>query len=553
MTDSAPPGSTRVASSKTCEQIALVGWLRWRMLVNSLRTGREQFDFIARVLVGLLAGLLALGIGIGAGAGAYALVRLGRLAQLQVVTWVAFLGWQFLSILTAATAIEFDSRSLLRYPLRFSTYCALNLAYGLSDMFALATLFGLACVAAGMVAARAGLLVWVVPILVVFAAFNLIFNRYLFAWIERVLARRRGREALFLVLILGMVFLQLVGVQVERFVQSGGAWIVWLRHAAYALPPGVAGLALETAARGDANSAVLATVLLAGYALLFAVFLTRRLRWQYAGEDLSEVPAPSLAPAEAARAAGWRLPGVSEPVAAIFEKEIRYFLRIGPLLILLVLPLAFVLLLLLIGGGPKGPPKLFSRAPEFIFPSAVGYVFLLLTPYAHNVFAYDRHGVQLLLMAPVRFRDVLLGKNLAVSAWLIVETSLVSIAVSVFAAPPGARVAAATIAALLFALLVNLAVGNLLSLYFPRAHDVERFRSRQSGATILLGLLLQVVVYGIVGMILFFARLFGKMELGALALLGLAAAAWPLYSAVLGEADRLAANSRETLTRELCK
>lgn len=534
-------------------QAQLVAWLRWRMLVNSLRTGREQFDFLARLVVGTLMGLLALGIGIGAGAGAYVLVIQGRLAQLQVIPWVAFFGWQFLSILTVATALEFDSRALLRYPLRFSTYYALNLAYGLSDMFALATLFGLACVTAGMVAARGELLVWVAPILGVCAAFNLIFNRYLFAWIERLLARRRGREALFLVLILGMVFAQLVAVQVERWVESGGAWVVFLRYAAYALPPGVAGLALETAARGDMRAALLATSLLVGYTLLFAVFLTRRLRRQYAGEDLSEAPAPSLAPAQAARATGWRLPGVSEPVAAIFEKEMRYFLRIGPLLILLVLPFAFVVLLLLIGGSPKGPPKLFARAPEYLFPSAVGYVFLLLMPYAHNLFAYDRHGVQLLLMAPVRFRDVLLGKNLAVSAWLVVETSLISIAVSVLAAPPGVLVAAATIAALLFALLVNLAVGNLLSLYFPRAHDVERFRNRQSGVTILLGLFLQVVVYGIVGMILAFARLFGRMELGALALLGLAAAAWPLYSAVLGEADRIAANSREILTRELCK
>src|SRR4029077_1257750 len=63
------------------------------------------------------------------------------------------------------------------------------------------------------------------------------------------------------------------------------------------------------------------------------------LRAQFHGENLSE--APALVESSRERGivrVGWSLPGIPGSVAAIFEKEIRYLSRSGPMLFTLVMP-----------------------------------------------------------------------------------------------------------------------------------------------------------------------------------------------------------------------
>jgi ABC-2 type transport system permease protein len=534
-------------------QARLIGWLRWRILVNSLRTGRAQIDLFAKILVGILVAVVALAIGIGAGALGFALVKSGRAVHLVYVCWGLFFLWQFFSVIAAATTAEFDFRSLLRYPLRFSTFTAMSLLYGLFDPAALAALAGITCLGIGIGLARADLLLPVAAVLGAFAVANLILNRLLMVWLERILARRRGREAVMMLVVLLMVGVQLLVAAAERWGPQAGPWVSGLVYASYLLPPGLAGLALDCAARGETSAVTGLVFGLLAYAAIFAVWLRRRLRAFFAGEDLSEALAPR-APAEKGRvAAGWTLPGVPGAVGAIFEKELRYFFRIGPLMLSLLLPPLIIGLFALLAKGPKNLPKFLEETPDLLFPSAVAYLFLTLSPHAFNSFSYDRHGVQLLLAAPVRFRDVLLGKNLAYAALFVLESMLLGTALALLGRPPGAAMVAATFLALVFAMLVDFTAGNWLSLRFPRAMNLEKFRGQQAGVTMVVSLVLQVVVFGLAGFVFFLAVVFQSIEAAAVAFLALAALALPPYLWMLGRADQLAAENREVLTAELCK
>ncbi len=82
--------------------------------------------------------------------------------------------------------------------------------------------------------------------------------------------------------------------------------------------------------------------LLCAFALLHGYCLHVRLLAQYRGENLSEVAVASALPRDRSLRLGWNLPGFAAPVAAVFEKEIRYLLRSGPMLLTLIMPI-FVL------------------------------------------------------------------------------------------------------------------------------------------------------------------------------------------------------------------
>src|SRR5438046_5466660 len=61
---------------------------------------------------------------------------------------------------------------------------------------------------------------------------------------------------------------------------------------------------------------------------------------------------------------------------------------------------------------------------EMFFPGMMAYLILILMAPAYNTFAYEGRGIQTNFTAPLRFRDVLLGKNLMLVLVLSVEISL---------------------------------------------------------------------------------------------------------------------------------
>src|SRR4029077_10871407 len=270
-----------------------------------------------------------------------------------------------------------------------------------------------------------------------------------------------------------MISFQLVGPMMNRygsntspFLRKFGAGASPVQRV---LPPGIAARAIAQAMVGRPGSAFVSLGFLGIYGAIILCVLSVRLRAQYRGENLSEVQRDiSSRDRKQGVRPGWDLPALSGPVTAVFEKEFHYLSRSGPVLLTLVTPI-FMMLIFGFGQGRARPGGGFlQRWPDLGFPAGAAYALLLLTNLIYNNFGADGGGIQFFLASPVRFRTVLLGKNLAHMVVLGLELLGVWIGASFFFRPPALATAIATLAGLLFAAPANLAVGNLLSLYSPK-------------------------------------------------------------------------------------
>jgi ABC-2 type transport system permease protein len=536
------------------EQVALVRRLRWQLFRNSLRTLKGRLEVVALLFAGFFLTGGVLGGGIGLGVWTFLLLQGNRAAWLAALFWIVFLFWHLFPLVLAASTPQFDFRNLLRFPLRYSVFYILSLAYGLFDASAVVSLFWLACIAGGILMARPALALWAAPVMLLFAAMNLALGRTIFAWLDRWLARRRTREVMAFFILILAISGQFIGVFVARWSRGAAPTLVRLAPFARFLPPGLAGQSLADFANGHFLEAAGCLAGLALYGALFLWLLGLRLRAQFRGEDLGEAPAAVVAPSARVVHLPWSLPGISAPVTAILEKEVRYMFRSGAGILNLIVPF-IVLLFLLVPVGHTGQHTDFLRgAPDFIFPAAVGYAFLIQASVAYNCFAFDGAGIQFLFVAPVGFREVLAGKNLFQAGVMLFEVGLMGALVSWIVRPPSLLMLVVTLAALLFASLLNFSAGNVLSLCFPRKFEFGAFRQRRaSGITVLTSLLLQVILFGFCAGIFLLARFLGRPWLAAGIFLILAAGAWPLYRIGLRRCDRLALEKREILTSELCR
>jgi ABC-2 type transport system permease protein len=527
------------------------------MFRNSLRTTSARLDVLGVVLVGVLTGLFAAGVGFGLGVASFFLAREGRFGLLALPLWAVFTLWQFMPLMLATSTVAFDFRNLLRFPLRFSAFFLLSLAYGLLDPAALASLLWLACIALGLALARPDLLPWILLVLAVFAAMNLLLSRMVFSWIERLLARRRSREALLAILLLVCLVFQLTTALGSRWEKRLKPYVLVSLPFIAQLPPGLAGRALAGVAQRQAATMAAPLALLLAYALACGLLLERRLRAQYAGEDLSEGQAPrrvaTASAAFAAPCASFASRFLSAPVATVFAKEWRYLFRNSVLLLNSFLPIILVVFFAVAWSNPRRSAGFLARNPELAFPGAAAYMFLIVGQFALNALAYEGRGIQVLFLAPVRFRDVLVGKNLMFGLLLAVETALVWLVMSLLFRPPGAAVTLATLSGLVFAALVQSVVGNWLSLKFPRRFEFGRYRQRPSGITMLVAFGLQIFLIGLAAAVILFAQWSGRIWLVAAVFLALDAIMLWVYRATLDAFTRLAARQQEVLTAQLCR
>jgi hypothetical protein len=187
-------------------------------------------------------------------------------------------------------------------------------------------------------------------------------------------------------------------------------------------------------------------------------------------------------------------------------------------------------------------------------PGAAAYSVLVLTNLVYNSFGGDGGGLQFFYASPVRFREIVLGKNLTHAVILLFNAAFAWIAVTYLYGTPHLAVTVATIAGLLFAAPLNFAAGNVLSLYSPKKRDFSTFgRQSVSQTTVLASFGMQIVIV-VAGIAVFMvARLYQNLWIAALLFLALAGVSIPLYILVLRRLDAIAVERRETLLGELCR
>jgi ABC-2 type transport system permease protein len=564
------PGTLQHLSSR--QHFATVAWLRWRIFVNTLRGKGAAGELVAKILSYPLLALMILGPAVGSGIGSWYLVSKGEVRLLAIPLWIIFGLWQLIGMNTSSTGPSFDLGALIRFPLRYRDYLLIRLSFGLMDP---PTLSGIACLVAasiGIAIADPDLFPWAALLLAIYAACNLFFSRMIYSWLERWLAQRRTRE-----LVTGLFIALSIGAQFfAQFVQrlSHGAHVApqnpWLSKAAHVgmavnwvLPPGLTAASIDHMHSGSTWLAVAGLGGLLAYTVGFLVVLHLRLYAQFHGEDLSEAPAQSKPKSTAAQAAtsaereaGSRyLAFLPATVAAMVVKEVRYLLRSGPRLYVLIMPIFIVFLFSVRTSGMEYSGMGSHRIKGMLFAYGCAYMQLIFVSLIYNSFGGDGAGVQFYFLAPLRLRDAVLAKNLLVFAVFGIEAVLIYISSAVIGAVSPLDVTVATVAWSLFTLFVNTSVGNVRSILSPKALDAGRVRSQNvSGLNSFISLALIAVSVGLGAGMVF---LCGVFDLGYWAAAGvfsvLAIGGFALYVTVLGRIDGIAADHAEDLTRELSK
>jgi ABC-2 type transport system permease protein len=560
-------------SNNRWRQISLVILLRWQTFRNGMRSQSEKMHVLGSAALGLFFTVLTIGGSIGLGVVAFEIAETKKWFFLSMVLWGIFLFWQFLPVLASQTNPGFDGRNLLRFPIKFSTFFLMSAAYGLADPFALAGILWHLAMCIGISIARPDLKWLAALALACSVLMNLLFNRMLFSWLERILAKRRAREIVTALFILFFVCIQFSSVILQRWgpaLKSAleSSAVVWR-----ALPPALAGTAIEQAAAGDSSAALTKTGLLALYAFAFGGLFAFRAHAQFTGEDLGEsaapvrkktvvprahvtVPASVTIPATEPSAARSVSGLISAPVAAIFSKEFKYLYRNSMLLMNIFMPLIFIVFIGMTASMPSrhGGASPFSRFNgSFAYPGSVAYLFLLIMNFCPNNLAYEGRGIERYFLSPIRFRDVMLAKNLFHGTLVTLEALLVLGVLTVMGHPPPLLIILATWAALPFAALMHFGVGNWLSLQYPRRFEFGMRRQRPSGMTMVISFGLLAAVMGSLALVGAICLWLAGLWLLPIVYLALSAASVVVYRLMLESTSQQAITQRDALMDQLAR
>jgi len=571
--DSTPSADAIPAST----QLLAIAWLRWRIFVNGLRrqagsgkVGSLVLSIALRILIWPILALWVVGPALGSGIFAWMEVSGRHWSRLSVLFGGITLGWQFIAINgtgIAASASSFDPSTLLRFPLRFGRYLVLRLMLGFMTASTMVGCFALFAAAIGIAVAQPSLGPAAFVVLAIFAAMNIFLSRMIAIWVERWLSTRRAREiftALMALVFVSFQFLNIHRPTGHRAHLSNGSWLLGFmqgtNHFLVWLPPGFATNCIVPLQHPLARLAQFAA-LLAWTALFLAIFAFR-LHRQFLGEYLSEgapravavAAAPRTYPQPATPAAFNQQPATnndqlfSPAIAACLRKEWLYIRGNTNQLIQMFTPLVFVFIF------SRG---ILARHPTYLLSGALGYALLGLLGTLYNIFGADAAGVQLYLLAPVRLGDVILAKNIAGLALLLIETVLAWTVVMMLAGTPiplSAQFSAAFW--VVFVIFANLTLGTLRSIQAPRRilpGQTRQLRSTSTSqttalivlATLLGSVLLQVPVALLCGH-------FHNPWLAVWIFAPLAVAAVAAYALLLGHAEQLILTHRDTFAADLC-
>ena len=544
-------------------QYGAIARLRWRILVNQFKKKGGAGELVGSILVYLVFGAFAFGMMAFAGAMSYFAASSGHLDRLDLVLWGVFALCQLANIQLGQPGTVFDPTQLIRFPLRMGNYVAIRLFFGLlAPANILVGLLSFAVVA-GVAVAVPSLWFYALVGLTVFAVVNALFTRMMFAWIDRWLSTRRARE-----IFTALIFVGSMGIQWANFTFNHLGSRVPMRgvnnsvsfyHRAEpflgVLPPGLIGRAMVAASQGRVLGYVGFT---AGCALFGAVFFAVfawRMSVEFRGENFSDAangvsakakPVAVAAPVAAAapeRAGRFALPSV---VAAVVGKEILHVRRNTGIFYALIAPVVFVFLF----AG-----RIATRGnAAWIFPAALAYSLMGIAPMSFNSFGLEGAGVQFYFMAPVRFRDVFLAKNLVSFALAFVEIAAVFGIISYVAVPPSPLMLGVAVLWAASTLLLTTTLGNRRSVTAPKKIDLGRAASKQASSLSALISLGTLVVSAAVGGGLLILAIYLHALWALLPLfLAFAAGTFWFYQQGLGTIDKFALDNREAMFEELCK
>ena len=539
------------------EQIRIVGWLRWRVLRNSFRNKNRRLDIIGLIFSGLFSLIFVIGM-------IFAFFFVTRYLfqrHLESLFGLVFLAlllwWQLFPILMAGFAPQFPFRSLLRFPMSLSAFYFIGMAYGLADSAALAALVWMLAMLAATLVAQPTAAPALILVCLLFTVLNITIERLIGAWVEKLLARRKTREVFFTLFVLAMVSLQFLNPLMQRYGHAllpvVRSWVPYL----WLLPSSFAGDTIAQVVAHHWAHAVVKFGGLAVYTGIFTLLLRMRYRQLFSGEELSE----GIAPARKENRAPLILQDTREgitfippPVRAVLRKEFLYLKRNTFLFFGLIFPPMLLLFFSVQFAGIHPTALKKGVSPDLFFPGMMAYLVLILIAPSYNSFAYEGKGIQTYFLAPARFREILIAKNVMTVSIILSETILCVALVGWRVGLPTTPVLFATLAAIVFSIVGQLTIANWASLCYPRKIEFGKMQGqRNSGMSVLILLGMQILFGGVGAAVLFSGRWTGNPWLPAEIFVVLAAAALGGYLSSLDLFTQLAEKKKEILIDALCR
>ncbi|HSN91189.1 MAG TPA: hypothetical protein VLS93_08160 [Anaeromyxobacteraceae bacterium] len=443
--------------------------LRLLLLWRRLRGRGGVPELVAKIVLYAVAVPAALLFGAAAGLAAWRAARTGSGLMVDATVTALFFGvWQTWTAvgLSLAERDALDLRRLLVYPIRPGRVWTYGLSASLlADPFAVFWCTVLLGSLAGAAVGRPG--GWILLLATTMAAFAMA-TVALVALIQellgRLLRRKRSRDlaiaAVYVGMALGLALLSGVGRTGAFEVLRAVGRLRWI-----AFPAALATEAARRLYRHDAGGALpwLVALLALGLAAAWLAFRLALGSARSGAEASAAGPGPGR---------GWGLPGAG---GALLEKEVKYLLR-HPLASVLALVLPALSAFVAWKVAPRIPEEageVVRALPLFGF---VLYTHMATQPFWLNAFGWERGGVRVLLLAPIRAGRAVGAKNAAAYLFaLAVFAACAGAAIAVGGAPPGWALWAA------FALHAGLApwlfaAGNLVSILNPRAAPVNLHR-----------------------------------------------------------------------------
>jgi len=539
------------------EQLRLVAWLRLRSLRNSLHNKNRRLDLIGILASGVFSSLLVIGVVIAMFALTTYLFRNHQEGYFGFIFLGLLVWWQLFPILLAGFAPQFSFRSLLRFPMSRAAFYVVGLAYGFADAAALAAVvWMLSMITATVVAAPA-----VAPVMLLaclaFMVLNVTIERLVGAWLEKLLSKRRSREVIFTVFILSMVSLQFLNPLLQKHGHALRALFERSRPLLWVLPSSFAGDFVARFSQGRSASALMHLAGLVSYVALFSWLLWRRYAKLYAGEELSEGVAPAARQKQSFPVAADDSDSLSflpPQVLAVLRKETLYLKRNTFLFFSLIVPPLMIFFFSMQFAGEHPGAFKNGLSPDLFFPGMMAYLVLILIAPSYNAFAHESRGIQTYFTAPVRFREILMAKNLVTLVIVFTELAFCVVLVGLRAGWPSPPILFATLAAMVFSVAGQLTIANWSSISFPKKMEFGRMQGqRNSGMSVFLMLGVQLVLGGISALILFSGRWTGSPWLPAEVFAVLAGAALAGYFPSLDALTGLAEKKKEVLMEALCR
>jgi ABC-2 type transport system permease protein len=409
---------------------------------------------------------------------AFLLSSPGELAGLRRIFPAAlllcFLYWQLIPVLTASMGSSLDIRKLLVYPIPRGSLFGIEVALRVSTSFEMLLL---------LIGAGIGLLLnptvplWAPFSLVFFVALNLFLSAGVRDLLVRLLARKRVREIVVFVMVLCAALPQALLLSGNRgkvrqfFSGEPSPFLPWNATARLAV----------------GEFSWLSAITLLGWVVAVMVFS----RWQFErglNFDRGEAVAQGATPARGASRLEWwyRLPGaiLRDPLGALVEKELRFLTRTPRFRLVFTMGFSFGLLIWLPMAFGQNGSRHSMLADNYLTLVSVYALLILSDALFWNCFGFDRGGIQLYLLAPLKFSVVMAGKNLAAVFFVALEITAIALVCTLLRLPLSALQAVEAVAVTFVVMLLILSIGNLSSVYNPRAVDPSKsFRTAASART----------------------------------------------------------------------